>query len=260
MAAKYGYFQEYDSEQFAFFRIPKVMITDPAFSTLTLEAVFLYGILLDRTGLSRKNGWIDEYGHVFIIFPLQELMDITGKSKNFVYAHMYELEKFGLVERKRQGMNLPNIFYVKNFANKLCTDFGEADGVPKKGNPDFLKKEYRSSLKGKSEVPEKGNPDFLKKEPSNTNKNKTDISDTDRVIYAKAYGRFNNVFLTDEELASFSREYPTVWMELVNRLSNYMASTGKKYENHYATLCLWAAREMPVKNIRNYEDTGVEHL
>ena len=70
MAAKYGYFQEYDSEQFAFFRIPKVMITDPAFSSLSLEAVFLYGIFLDRTALSRKNGWIDDDGHVYIIYPL----------------------------------------------------------------------------------------------------------------------------------------------------------------------------------------------
>lgn len=255
MAAKYGYFQEYDSEQFAFFRIPKVMITDPAFAALSLEAVFLYGIFLDRTALSRKNGWIDDAGHVYIIYPLEEIMLLTGRCKNKILSLMRELTSLGLLERKRQGLNLPNIIYVKNFSRRMDDSIVSENELLEVHNKDYRKFITRTSGSSKYELQE-----VHEMNSSNTNKNKTDISDTDRVIYAKAYGRFNNVFLTEAELDSFSREYPTVWMELVNRLSNYMASTGKKYENHYATLCLWASREMPVKNIRNYEDTGVEHL
>ena len=53
---------------------------------------------------------------------------------------------------------------------------------------------------------------------------------------ARAYGRYQNVFLTDEELADLQASFPTVWGQYIEKLSEYMASTGKRYQSHAATI------------------------
>ena len=71
---------------------------------------------------------------------------------------------------------------------------------------------------------------------------------------------FQNVFLNEEEVELLRVEYPDCWRQWIERLSEYMASSGKKYENHYATLCLWAGRGEQRVKVRDYEDTDVMHL
>ena len=98
------------------------------------DAKTLYGILLDRMGLSVKNGWLDEQGRVYIIFPVQEVMDALGCADNKATKLFRELEKFGLIERKRRGLGKPNLIYVKNFADPRCrnrekNDSGAADSA-----------------------------------------------------------------------------------------------------------------------------------
>ena len=56
----FDYFYGAQAEQFAFYRVPKVLFTNDRFKYLSAEAKTLYGILLDRVSLSAKNGWIDE--------------------------------------------------------------------------------------------------------------------------------------------------------------------------------------------------------
>ena len=58
-----------------------------------------------------------------------------------------------------------------------------------------------------------------------------------------AYGRYQNVFLTDDELTELQKELPALWQTYVDRLSEYMASTGKQYQNHAATIRRWAAED-----------------
>ena len=72
------YFYGAQADQFAFYRIPKALFTDERFKSISAEAKILYGILLDRMSLSRKNGWLDEQGRVFIIFTLEEVMEATA--------------------------------------------------------------------------------------------------------------------------------------------------------------------------------------
>ena len=60
---------------------------------------------------------------------------------------------------------------------------------------------------------------------------------------AHAYGRYQNVFLTDEELADLQASFPTVWGQYIEKLSEYMASTGKCYQSHAATIRRWAGED-----------------
>ena len=57
-----------EAEQFSYFRIPRLLITSPRFKSLSIEAKLLYGLMLDRMGLSMKNGWHEEDGRVFIYY------------------------------------------------------------------------------------------------------------------------------------------------------------------------------------------------
>ena len=58
-----------------------------------------------------------------------------------------------------------------------------------------------------------------------------------------ALGRYKNVFFTDTELAELKTELPDKWKDYTERLSEYMASTGKKYKNHAATIRRWASED-----------------
>ena len=61
---------------------------------------------------------------------------------------------------------------------------------------------------------------------------------------ARAYGRYQNVFLTDGELADLQASFPTVWGQYIEKLSEYMASTGKRYQSHAATIRCWACEDV----------------
>lgn len=113
----FDYFYGQSGEMFSYFRVPKILFRDIKFKDLSTDAKTLYGILLDRMGLSVKNGWLDEQGRVHIIFPVQEVMDALGCADNKATKLFRELEKFGLIERKRRGLGKPNLIYVKNFAD-----------------------------------------------------------------------------------------------------------------------------------------------
>ena len=73
---------------------------------------------------------------------------------------------------------------------------------------------------------------------------------------ARSYGRYENVFLTDTELSELQAELPEKWAYYIDRLSGYIASTGKKYKNHAATIRRWAAddtaKAAPKKGIPEY--------
>ena len=58
------------------------------------------------------------------------------------------------------------------------------------------------------------------------------------------YGEYHNVLLTDEDYAKLQAEFPTEYEALIERLSAYMASTGRAYKNHLATMRNWARREL----------------
>ena len=112
------YFYGTEAEQYTFYRIPKVLFTDPGFRRITADAKILYGLMLDRMGLSIRNGWLDEQERVFIYFTLEETMDAMCCGHNKAVSLFTELDKVGLIERKKQGQGRPTKIYVKNFIRK----------------------------------------------------------------------------------------------------------------------------------------------
>ena len=157
----YDYFYGAESEQFSFYRIPKVLFTEERFKAISAEAKVLYGLLLDRMSLSAKNGWQDKENRVYIIFTIEDIMEAMGCADQKAGKLLYELEsKCGLIERKRQGLGKPNLIYVKNFV------------TPSESR--FLNRENHDS--GEVKITDQ---EPLKSRSNNTENNNTDRSDTD---------------------------------------------------------------------------------
>ena len=110
------YFYGQTGELFSFYRIPKALFQEQRFQSLSTDAKTLYGILLDRMSLSVKNGWLDEQNRVFIIFTIEDVKRALCCADNKATKLLRELEKFGLIERKRRGLGKPSLVYVKNFS------------------------------------------------------------------------------------------------------------------------------------------------
>lgn len=112
----YDYYSIQDVKLFDFFMIPKELIRNKIFASLSTDAKLLYGIMMERLTLSQKNGWVDDQGRVYIIYKIETLMDDMNCKNTKAFKLMKELESFQLIERKRQGLSRPNLIYVKNFA------------------------------------------------------------------------------------------------------------------------------------------------
>ena len=65
------------------------------------------------------------------------------------------------------------------------------------------------------------------------------------------YGEYNNVLLSDEEYEKLVTEFPNDYDQRIERLSGYIASTGKSYKNHLATIRNWAKRDGEKKTTNN---------
>ena len=113
---KFDYYYGVQSEQFSFYRIPRLLIKDQHFKGLSSDAKLLYGLMLDRRALSMKNHWLDNENRAYIIYSISNVMEDINCSKPTCVKIMKELDSFGLIERKRKGLGKPDIIYVKNFA------------------------------------------------------------------------------------------------------------------------------------------------
>lgn len=99
---KFDYYYGSQAEQFSFIRIPRAMLTDEVFASLSLQAKVLFSVFLDRMSISMRNGWFDEKNRVFIIYQISEIQEDLGFSKRKAMDYLAELEKFGLVEKKKE--------------------------------------------------------------------------------------------------------------------------------------------------------------
>lgn len=125
MPLELNYYYGNEAEQYSFYRIPKVLFTDRRFKSITVEAKVLYGLLLDRMGLSLRNNWLDAEGRVYIIFTIADVMETLGcaeQKANKLLNELDSLKGIGLIERIRRGLGKPNIIYVKNFIDSNCPE------------------------------------------------------------------------------------------------------------------------------------------
>lgn len=203
---RFDYFHEMEAEQYSFYRIPKMLFTAECFRGLSCEAKVLYGLMLDRMGLSIKNRWIDEENRVYIVFTVEETAELMNCGTQKAVKLMKELDTdkgIGLIEKKRLGMGKPNVIYVKNFMEKENpslpdreenpdkneaaartenrADSNNNSGVVKITNQELLKSQLKNGENHNSGMMKTTIQEFPKSQSNNTELNNTDFNETDPI-------------------------------------------------------------------------------
>ena len=174
------YFYGEESEQFSYFRIPRLLVRSKKFKTLSTDAKLLYGLMLDRMGLSAKHGWYDDLGRVYIYYTLDEIQTDLMCGHNKAVRLLAELDKAkgaGLIERVKQGQGRPAKIYVKKFTTTDVPDAPRSAPIS-----DFPDSEIQTSQKQTSRLPLLGSQDFPKREASYLDNNYPDSSYPDPSI------------------------------------------------------------------------------
>lgn len=169
------YYTATDAESFVFFRIPKALITNPKYKSLSFGAKFLYGLMFDRMSLSVKNEWFDENGNVYIYYTLEDVMKNMCCGRERAVSFINQLEKSDLLDKVRQGLGKPNKLYIKRFevmAIRNEEDKTLPDAV--KGGT-IQKSEKRTCGSSENRLQEVRISDSNNTEFSNTEKNKTPL-------------------------------------------------------------------------------------
>ncbi|MBO6302348.1 MAG: replication initiator protein A [Ruminiclostridium sp.] len=183
------YFYGDESQQFTYFRIPRLLITSPRFRHLSVEAKLLYGMMLDRMSLSVKNEWYDEDGRVYIYFTLEEICEDMNCGRDKAMKLLAELDTrkgVGLIERIKQGQGKPTKLYVKRFTTREIPPQPE-----KQPDPPMPPQEVDFADVQTSDFPtSRGgfirHAEVEETDPSYNNINQTDFSHTDPSIYPPA--------------------------------------------------------------------------
>ena len=199
----------------AYFPYPKFLLQ----MSLSHTARLTYVLLLDRMTLSQKNGWVDVQGRAYVLYPLAGLAEDLQSSISSVTRALRELEAARLIERRSNGFSKPNqVFLSFPSTAQKCT-------------AEMVKNEQPDCSKVSNTIAQNCTSNQI-------NKNNLRLNQLSRT--KEAYGRYRNVFLEDySELEMEIAELDT----LIEDLSAYMQSTGRKYADHAATLRSWSARK-----------------
>ncbi len=188
---KNNYFYKSESEQFAFYRIPKLLFTDSRYAGISVEAKVLYGLMLDRMSLSIRNNWVDDDNRVYIYFTLEEITDYLSIGKDKGVKLLKELDGI-LIERKKQGLGKPVMIYVLNFTDSQnsiqsvdnSAEVLTSDVDNSTSNAEVLTSEIPKSALLKNRTLDFGKSDSNNTDINNTDLNKTDISSSSRISFA----------------------------------------------------------------------------
>ena len=174
-----------------FIPLPRFMIA----SEHSINAKLLYGLLLNRTMLSQKSGWVSEDGNVYVIYTIKQMADGLNRSERTVTTALNELENVGLITRVRQGWNRANRIF-------LHLPDGVQLSSPPEGNICPMEVQESSPCMGQ------------KLPTSNTKQEYINLIQTERgEIARRRFGEYQNVFLSDDELTWLQNAYPDKYEE-----------------------------------------------
>ena len=200
----------------------------------TVNAKLLYGLILNRTLLSRKSGWYAENGAVYVIYTIKQMANDLNRSERTVKTALNELENAGLIQRVRHWCNRANRFFLK------LPDRVQLSSPPE-GNDCTMDGQDSSHCIGQI-LP-----------ASNNNQENNRISKNDSSEEPHRFGEFQNVLLTDSQFADLQTQYPGKYLAYIEHLSQYMASSGRTYHSHYATIKGWIAQDAKKAPTNKYD-------
>ena len=204
----------------------------------------------------KSNGFlIRQVGNMLVPYNVEKLAEITKTSVDTVAVALKVLKQIGLIDIQESGqLYLTQLKTMvgnetesarrkrEQRAKQIGTNLGqEWDIVPQSiENRDKSIENRDKSIENRDKSIE------IEKEKEIQEQNVPRIVDDSSSSSKKStrhkYGSYQNVLLSDEELKTLKEEYDD-WFERIERLSEYIASSGKKYKNFLATIRSWARKE-----------------
>lgn len=115
-------------------QMPRWLFSDSRYAEMSLDAKVAYTFLLNRFQLSRRNGWINDQGEVFIIFPRKELARELRICEQRVTAAFRKLVELKLIWEKRCGRGDANQIYLASVEPQDDPDYTSAPFLPGEGS------------------------------------------------------------------------------------------------------------------------------
>ena len=200
----------------------------------SINAKLLYGLLLNRTTLSQKSGWVSEDGNVYVIYTIKQMANDLDRIHRPLTNALRDQQNAG------QRPVLPPAF---NPANRIFLQIPYSVQVSSRPEGNICPMDVQDSSPCMGQNLPASNTDTEYKEHSKTER----VESTRR-----RYGEFQNVFLSGEECTRLETAYPGKAAEYIERLSRYMASNDRHYANHYATIKKWLDEDSKGRSAKNY--------
>lgn len=221
-----------------YYQFPDFLLKAPISHTAKLT----YMVIYDRARLSQKNDWVAD-GKIYTVYPIADLAEVLGRSQSTIKSALNELADHGMLIRKSGGFAKANILYV------LIPDKGQFSDEVLKLHTNRLK---NTTTEGEVSILTADSFQATNKvnETNNSSKN-------NRVIQRSAFGKYKNIYLSDEEYEQLKLDYPGKMDALIEQMSSYLAANGKKYQNYDAALRNWVTREKD-NNISENPNAGFQ--
>ena len=153
-------------------------------------------------------------------------------SKSDIYRSRNKLKQFGLIDFKEKKGNQCTVYKINSCVSLFGTHFGTQFGTESETT-------FDTPFNTVSETPIDTNVGNINK-TKNINKN---ISRNKKEIIKEKFGEFENVLLSADELQKLKSKLGTETESYIERLSSYIASSGKRYKSHYATILSWTQKD-----------------
>ena len=178
-----------DVQNVWYMQMPRWLFSDPRYAGLSLDAKVTYTFLLNRLQLSRRNGWVNDAGEVFVIFPRKTLAKELRICEQRVTAAFRRLAELQLIWEKRCGRGDANQIYLASVTpiddpNYECAPFSskqyEEECSSRTADPELLTPEEPQDMMPQNrEIPAFRTADPDAPEPQDLGASNTDLSQPD---------------------------------------------------------------------------------
>ena len=139
-------------------QMPRWLFSDPRYADMSLDAKVAYTFLLNRFQLSRRNGWVNDHGEVFVIFPRRELARELRVGEKRVTAAFQKLAELDLIWEKRCGRGAAHQLYLASVQPIDDPAYSCVPFLPEEREHDGSRTADMTGLTGKDRPPESQEP------------------------------------------------------------------------------------------------------
>ena len=174
-----------------------------------------------------------------IPYNAEMLASVTGHQVGTIKQALSMFKELGLIEVLENGAIY--MLDIQNFIGKGSTE-ADRQRLYDRRISEERKQNKLTQSRNLEEICKKSTPEIEIELEKEIEIEKEREGETGHPAPA-AYGRYNNVILTDTELSGLKTELPDKWEYYIDRLSCHIASTGKQYHSHAATIYKWAQED-----------------